>query len=209
MTADLTLYTNPQSRGRIARWMLEETGAAYDVVVLDYGTTMVTDDYRAINPMMKVPAIVHRGQVVTETAAICAYLAEVFPDAELAPLPSERAAYYRWLFFAAGPLEAAVTNKAFGVTVTPDQQRMAGYGDFDRAIGVIGDAVAHSPYIAGDRFTAADVYVGSQMMWFTQFGLIPKTDAIMAYIGRLHDRPAHRRATALDDGVDEIQPDAF
>lgn len=209
MTADLTLYTNPQSRGRIARWMLEETGAAYDVVVLDYGTTMVADDYRAINPMMKVPAIVHGGQVVTETAAICAYLAEVFPDAELAPLPSERAAYYRWLFFAAGPLEAAVTNKAFGVTVTTDQQRMAGYGDFDRAIGVIGDAVAHSRYIAGDRFTAADVYVGSQMMWFTQFGLIPKTDAIMAYIGRLHDRPAHRRATALDDGVDEIQTDAF
>ncbi|MBZ6382156.1 glutathione S-transferase family protein [Sphingomonas sanguinis] len=209
MTADLTLYTNPQSRGRIARWMLEETGAAYDAVVLDYRTTMVADDYRAINPMMKVPAIVHGGRVVTETAAICAYLAEVFPDAELAPLPSERAAYYRWLFFAAGPLEAAVTNKAFGVTVTPDQQRMAGYGDFDRAIGVIGDAVAHSRYIAGDRFTAADVYVGSQMMWFTQFGLIPKTDAIMAYIGRLHDRPAHRRATALDDGVDEIQTDAF
>ncbi len=203
MAADLTLYTNPQSRGRIARWMLEETGAAYDVVPLDYGTTMEADTYRAINPMMKVPAIVHRGQVVTETAAICAYLAEVFPDAELAPLPEERAAYYRWLFFAAGPLEAAVTNRAFGVTVTPEQQRMAGYGDFDRAVGVIGDAVARTPFIAGDRFTAADVYVGSQMMWFTQFGLVPKTDAIMAYIGRLNDRPAHRRATALDDGHGE------
>lgn len=203
MTADLTLYTNPHSRGRIARWMLEETGAAYDVVVLDYGTTMVASEYRAINPMTKVPAIVHRGQVVTETAAICAYLAEAFPDAELAPLPAEKAAYYRWLFFAAGPLEAATTNRAFGVTVTPEQQRMAGYGDFDRAVGVISDAVANSPYIAGDRFTAADVYVGSQMMWFTEFGLMPKTDAIMAYIGRLHDRPAHLRATALDDGQDE------
>ncbi|WP_230483781.1 glutathione S-transferase family protein [Sphingomonas sp. Leaf21] len=200
MTADVTLYTNPQSRGRIARWMLEETGVAYTTVVLDYGTTMVAEAYRAINPMMKVPAIVHGDQVVTETAAICAYLAEAFPDAELAPLPDERAAYYRWLFFAAGPLEAAITNRAFGVTVTEEQQRMAGYGDFDRAVGVIGDAVARTPYIAGDRFTAADVYVGSQLMWFTQFGLVPKTDAIMAYIGRLADRPAHRRATALDDG---------
>lgn len=112
MTADLTLYTNPQSRGRIARWMLEETGATYDTVVLDYGTTMIAPDYRAINPMMKVPAIVHLGQVVTETAAICAYLADAFPDAELAPLPQERARYYRWLFFAAGPLEAAIDRKS-------------------------------------------------------------------------------------------------
>jgi glutathione S-transferase len=200
MTADLTLYTNPQSRGRIARWMLEETGATYDTVVLDYGTTMIARDYRAINPMMKVPAIVNLGQVVTETAAICAYLADAFPDAELAPLPQERARYYRWLFFAAGPLEAAITNRAMGMDPTPEQRRMAGYGDFDRAVGVIGAAVAEHSYITGERFTAADVYLGSQLMWFTQFGLIPRTDAMMAYIGRLHNRPAHRRATALDDG---------
>lgn len=208
MTTALTLYTNPQSRGRIARWMLEETGAAYDTVVLDYGTTMVAAKYRAINPMMKVPAIVHEGRVVTETAAICAYLAEAFPDAELTPLPEERADYYRWLFFAAGPLEAAVTNRAMNVTPTSEQQRMAGYGDFDRAITVVGQAVARHPYIAGERFTAADVYLGSQLMWFTQFGLVPRTDAIMAYIGRLAERPAHVRATALDDGkVEEVIAD--
>lgn len=208
MTAALTLYTNPQSRGRIARWMLEETGAAYDTVVLDYGTTMVAAEYRAINPMMKVPTIVHEGRVVTETAAICAYLAEAFPDAEMTPLPEERADYYRWLFFAAGPLEAAVTNRAMNVTPTSEQQRMAGYGDFDRAITVVGQAVARHPYIAGERFTAADVYLGSQLMWFTQFGLVPRTDAIMAYIGRLAERPAHVRATALDDGkVEEVIAD--
>lgn len=208
MTAALTLYTNPQSRGRIARWMLEETGAAYDTVVLEYGTTMVAAEYRAINPMMKVPAIVHEGRVVTETAAICAYLADSFPDAELTPLPEERADYYRWLFFAAGPLEAAVTNRAMKVTPTSEQQRMAGYGDFDRAITVVGQAVARHPYIAGERFTAADVYLGSQLMWFTQFGLVPRTDAIMAYIGRLAERPAHVRATALDDGkVEEVIAD--
>lgn len=208
MTTELTLYTNPHSRGRIARWMLEETGAAYDTVILDYGTTMVAPDYRAINPMMKVPAIVHRGQIVTETAAICAYLAEAFPDAELTPLPEERADYYRWLFFAAGPLEAAITNRALNVTPTAEQQRMAGYGDFDRAVGVVDQAVARHPYIAGERFTAADVYLGSQLMWFTQFGLIPRSDAIMAYIGRLAERPAHARATALDDGkVEEVIAD--
>lgn len=208
MTAELILYTNPQSRGRIARWMLEETGATYDTVILDYGTTMVAPEYRAINPMMKVPAIVHRGQVVTETAAICAYLAEAFPDAELAPLPQERADYYRWLFFAAGPLEAAITNRAMNVTPTLEQQRMAGYGDFDRAVAVVDQAVARYPYIVGERFTAADVYLGSQLMWFTQFGLIPKTDSVMAYIGRLADRPAHVRATALDDGkVEDVVVD--
>ncbi|MGW8137150.1 glutathione S-transferase family protein [Sphingomonas zeae] len=201
MTADLTLYTNPQSRGRTARWMLEETGAAYATIVLDYGSTMIAPEYRAINPMMKVPAIMHMGQVVTETAAICAYLADAFPDAELAPLSHERAGYYRWLFFAAGPLEAAITNRFMGITPTTEQQRMAGYGDFDRVVGVVDAAVAEHPYIAGERFTAADVYLGAQLMWFTQFGLIPKTDAIMTYIGRLRDRPAHRRATALDDGI--------
>ncbi|WP_312489477.1 glutathione S-transferase family protein [Sphingomonas sp.] len=201
MTSELTLYTNPQSRGRIARWMLEETGAAYDAVVLDYGTTMVAAEYRAINPMMKVPAIVHGGRIVTETAAICAYLADTFPDAELSPLPQERADYYRWLFFAAGPLEAAITNRAMNVTPTPEQRRMAGYGDFDRAVGVVEQAVARHPYIAGERFTAADVYLGSQLMWFTRFGLVPSTDAIMAYIDRLAARPAHVRAGALDDGT--------
>ncbi|MET4895651.1 glutathione S-transferase family protein [Sphingomonadaceae bacterium jetA1] len=209
MTGDLTLYTNPRSRGRIARWMIEETGAAYDVVALDYGAAMVAPAYRAINPMMKVPAIVHHGRVVTETAAICAYLADSFPDAELAPLPEERADYYRWLFFAAGPLEAAITNRALGVEPDAEQQRMAGYGDFDRAVAVIDQAVAHMPYIAGDRFTAADVYLGSQLMWFTQFGLVPRTEAIMAYIARLDRRPAHQRASELDDAlIAESSPQA-
>ena len=108
MFPDLTLYTNPMSRGRIARWMLEEAGAAYDVVLLDYASTMKAEPYLSVNPMAKVPAIVHRGRTVTECAAICAYLAEAFPDAGLAPRDDERADYYRWLFFAAGPVEAAV-----------------------------------------------------------------------------------------------------
>lgn len=206
--AELTFYTNPQSRGRIARWMLEETGAPYETVVLDYASTMKDATYRAINPMMKVPAIRHRDKVVTEGGAICAYLAEAFPDAGLAPTADERADYYRWLFFAAGPLEAAITNKTMGVEPNADQQRMAGYGHFDLAASVFAEAVGRHPYIAGDRFTAADVYVGSAAMWYTQFGLLPKTETVMAYIARLADRPAYVRAAQIDDALIAAQQPA-
>ncbi|MCB1997184.1 MAG: glutathione S-transferase, partial [Rhodoferax sp.] len=122
----LTLYTNPQSRGRIARWMLEETGQPYETVVVDYGPAMKAHDYRAINPMGKVPALKIGDTVVTEVPAILATLADAFPDAGLAPPPAERGAYYRWLFFAAGPLEAAITNRALGVTVPPEKQGFVG-----------------------------------------------------------------------------------
>ena len=199
--AGLTLYTNPMSRGRIARWMLEEVGADYAVEKLGYGGTMKADAYLAINPMGKVPAIVHDGRIVTECAAICAYLADAFPDAGLAPTPNERADYHRWMFFAAGPLEQAITNRSLGVTPTDDQQRMVGYGDYDRVVSVLEAAVSAHRYIAGDRFTAADVYVGSHVMWGTQFGTLPKRDAFTAYVGRLADRPAHVRASELDDAA--------
>ena len=199
--ADLTLYTNPMSRGRIARWMLEEVGAAYEVVVLDYASTMKNEPYLSVNPMGKVPAIVENGAIVTECAAICAYLADAFPDSGLAPLPEERADYYRWLFFAAGPVEAAITNRSLGVVPTDQQQRMAGYGSYDRVVDVLEQAVAAHDYIAGDRFTAADVYVGSQVIWGAQFGSLPKRDAFDAYIARLTSREAYRRAAALDDAA--------
>ena len=201
MPADLTLYTNPMSRGRIARWMLEETGAPYDVVLLDYATTMKAEPYLSINPMAKVPAIVHRGHVVTEGAAICAYCAEAFPDAGLAPTDDERADYYRWLFFAAGPAEHAITNRSMGVAPTAEQQRTAGYGNYDRMVDVLERAVAAHPYIAGDRFTAADVYVGAQVMWGLQFGSLPKRAAFEDYAGRLASREALVRAAALDDAA--------
>ena len=197
----LTLYTNPMSRGRIARWMLEEVGAAYDTVVVDYASTMKAEPYLSVNPMGKVPALVHDGSVVTECAAICAYLADAFPDAGLAPRADERAAYYRWLFYAAGPVEAAVTNRSLGVVPTDAQQRMAGYGSFDRMVDVLDHAVGATPYIAGDRFTAADVYVGSQVIWGMQFGALPDRAAFADYAGRLTNRAAYVRAAALDDAL--------
>jgi len=197
----LTLYTNPMSRGRIARWMLEEVEEEYETVILDYDTTMKAEPYLSINPMAKVPAIVHNHKTVTECAAICAYLAEAFPDAELAPRDEERADYYRWLFFAAGPVEAATGNRALGVVPDAAQQRMIGYGSFERVIDVLEHAVAAHPYIAGARFTAADVYVGSQVIWGMQFGWLPKRDAFVTYAARLTNRAAYLRAAALDDAT--------
>ncbi len=201
--AEIVLYTNPMSRGRIARWMLEEIGQPYRTEVLDYGTTMKAPAYLAINPMGKVPAITHGDAVVTEGAAICAYLADAFPEAGLRPAPGTReaAAYYRWLFFAAGPVEAAVTNKSMGWDVPDDKKMMAGYGSFDDVIAALERAVGSSDYVAGDRFTAADVYFGSQIGWGMMFGSIEKRPAFEAYWDRLSSRPAAVRARALDDAL--------
>ncbi|HEX4694731.1 glutathione S-transferase family protein [Sphingomonas sp.] len=201
--SDLIFYTNPQSRGRIVRWALEEAGANYEVRVMNYADSMKSDEYLAVNPMGKVPAISHNGKVVTECAAICAYLADAFPDAGLAPAPTDRADYYRWLFFAAGPVEHAVTNKNAGFTPSPEQGRMFGYGNYDQAIDVLEGAIANTPYVCGDAFTMADVYIGSQVMWGLQFGTIPKRDAFSAYSERLGEREALKRAWTLDNELAE------
>ena len=201
MADDLVFYTNPMSRGRIVRWMLEEVGAPYEARLLDYAGTMKADDYRAVNPMGKVPAIVHNGQVVTECAAICAYLADAFPDAGLAPPLSERADYFRWLFFAAGPVEQAVTNRALGFAIEGDQERMAGYGNYDLTVDVLERAVSRFDYITGDKFTAVDVYLGSQIAWGVQFKTLPMREAFTAYLDRILTRDAYRRAAEIDDAL--------
>jgi glutathione S-transferase len=201
MADELIFYTNPMSRGQIVRWMLEEVGAPYEPRVLDYGTTMKDAAYLAINPMGKVPAIVHGGQVVTECAAICAYLADAFPDAGLAPPTADRADYYRWLFFTAGPVEQAITSKHFGLEPEGEQQRMAGFGSLAMALDALETAVAGKPYVAGDRFSAADVYVGSQLDWGLQFGTIPSRPAFEAYVAPLRTRAAYQRAKAIDNAL--------
>ena len=200
MSDELVFYTNPMSRGRIARWMLEEVGAPYRTEILQWGANK-SPEFLAVNPMGKVPTIVHRGTVVTEGAAICAYLADAFPQAGLAPPPGERGDYYRWLFFAAGPVEAAVTDKSLGVEVPAGREMMVGYGSFEQTIDVLEGAVSKSDYVAGDRFTAADVYFGSQIGWGMQFGSIEKRPAFEAYWDRISGRPAAVRAREIDDGL--------
>ena len=210
MADDLILYTNPQSRGRIARWMLEEIGQPYRVEVLDYATAMKAPAYLAINPMGKVPALRHGDAVVTETAAICAYLADVFPQAGLAPPPGDRmrAPYYRWLFFAAGPAEAAASNKAMGFVVPPERERMMGYGRIELVLDALELAVSHSDYLAGDAFTAADLYVGSHIGFGMMFGTIEKRPAFERYWQKLSARAACRRAKELDDALAASQASA-
>jgi glutathione S-transferase len=201
MTDELTFYTHPMSRGRIVRWMLEEIGRPYRTELLDYGTTMKAPAYLAINPMGKVPAIRHRDTVVTEAAAICAYLADAFPDAHLAPLPNDRlrGPYYRWLFFVAGPLEAAAANKIMGFAVPEERERMMGYGRFEHVMNALEAAVSRGEYLVGDSFTAADVYVGSHIDFGMQFGTLEKRPAFERYRQRLSARPAALRAKEIDD----------
>jgi glutathione S-transferase len=196
--ADIIFYTNPQSRGRIVRWMLEEIGEPYETEVIPYDQ-MKSERYLAINPMGKVPAIKHRDHVITEGAAICAYLADLFPAAALGPRADEKADYYRWFFYASGPVEAAVSNQAMGWTPTPERERMFGYGNFDRVVSVLDELFSLRDYVCGDRFTAADIYLGSQIMFPMQFGMLPDRDSFVRYRDRLQSREAYKRAGQIDD----------
>ena len=204
MPEELVLYTHPMSRGRIARWMLEEVGQPYRTEVIEYGPAMKGPDYLAVNPMGKVPALRHGEVVVTEAAAICAYLADAFPEAGLAPPSGSplRGAYYRWLFFAAGPLEAAATNKAMNFVLPEGRgSAMAGYGSLETVLDVLEAAVSQGEYLAGERFSAADLYLGSHLGWGMIFGTIEKRPAFERYFGRLSARPAAKRANELDDAL--------
>lgn len=204
--SDLTFYTNPMSRGRIVRWMLEEVGVPYKTEILGFDT-MKSAAYKAVNPMGKVPAIKHGETIITECAAICAYLADAFPGANLAPPTKNRGLYYRWLFFAAGPLEMGVSNRAMGLEIPADKLRMAGCGSYADVMNTLEYAVSENQFVAGDHFTAADVYVGSHIAWGLQFGSIEKRQHFVDYLSRLSQRPAYQRAQQIDDAAaKELQP---
>ncbi|WP_419252332.1 glutathione S-transferase family protein [Caulobacter sp. ErkDOM-YI] len=202
--SSLVFYTNPMSRGRIIRWMLEEIGQPYETKVLRWeaGDTKAAD-YLAINPMGKVPAIVHDGVIVTECAAICAYLADVFPKAGLAPPANSplRGPYYRWLFFGAGPIEQAVAAKTMNLEPTIEQRLSLGFGCIEDVLGAVEGAVRDRPYLVGDGFTAADLYLASHLSWGMNFGTIEKRPAFETYVERHLQRPAAKRADQIDDAL--------
>ena len=202
--SDLVFYTNPMSRGRIIRWMLEEVGQPYETKILSWETgSAKSPEYLAINPMGKVPTIVHGGTVVTECAAICAYLADAFPQANLAPPHGSklRGPYYRWLFFGAGPIEAAANAKAMGWEAPAERKAMLGYGSMDDVINTLDGALQGREYLAGDSFTAADLYIGAHLGWGMSFGTIEKRPAFEAYVAKLQARPAAVRANQIDDAL--------
>ena len=196
---EMIFYTNPQSRGQIARWALEEVGAEYRQEILEYGDAMKSEEFLKLNPMGKVPTIVHKGKVVTECAAICAYLADAFPESGLAPNLDSRAEYYRWLFFSAGPLEAAIVNRSLGVDVKEDQERMVGYGNYDLVLDTLSQQLLNSPYVAGDQFTAADIYVGSHVLWGLHFGSMEMRPGFEEYAARVSKRPGFMAAKKVDE----------
>jgi glutathione S-transferase len=196
----IEFWTNPMSRGQIAHWMLEELGQPYSINWLDWGPNgNKSADYLAINPMGKVPTIRHDGKVVTEAAAICLYLADAFPQAKLKPVNAgELADYYRYTFFAAGPVEQAVTSRAMGWQVPEGRDGMAGFGSFDAAIGALEQLLTGRDYVCGSTFTAADVYVGSTVDWGLMFKSIPTRPAFEDYAARLRERPAYKSAKAIN-----------
>ena len=200
--ADLTFYTNPQSRGQMIRWMLEEVGAPYTPEYLGYGTSMKAEPYLSVNPMGKVPAIKHGDKVVTEVAAICAYLADAFPAAGLAPALDDRADYYRFLFFAAGPLEQAFSLKAVDFEPPAERRAMFGHGSFDNAIEGIARMLEGRDYITG-KFSAADLYVSSQLGFMMMFGMLEPRAVFQDYVARCTDRDAYRRGKQLDEQATE------
>jgi len=197
MEKKLVLFTNPLSRGRIAKWMLEELEVNYEQVSLSYDGAMKTKDFLDLNPMGKVPVLLHGDEVVTECGAICAYLADFFPDKGLSPRTNaERSRYYRWMYFAAGPLEAALTNETLGFTIPDDKTSMCGYGNYKTMLSALECAVTTARFIAGDRFTAADVYVGSQIIWGMHYKILPKLESFLSYTAALMARQGYKRSLA-------------
>lgn len=198
--AEFTFYTVAMSRGQIARWALHEAGADYDQVVFTWETR--PESFRQINPMNKVPALVHHhgghDHVVTECAAICHYLAESHPQTGLLPDAHEKAAYFRWLFFAAGPLEQATVANAMGWKVPEGRTDMAGFGSLELTLDALDGWLSENDYAAGSRFTMADVYVGSQFIWGLRFGSIPERPSFRAYVERLTARPRYLEGLAID-----------
>jgi len=208
MSEDIVFYTNPMSRGRMVRWMLEEVGQPYSTEIVGYGPEMKSGPYAAINPMGKVPALTHRGVTITETPAICAYLADAFPEANLAPDANDpaRGAYLRWLFFGAGPLESAVTNSSLGFQVPKGREAMAGYGSLAKVLDVLeaelnAETNGGRDYLTGSNFTAADLYLGSQLAFGLIFKTIEPRPVFVAYVGRISSRPAAVRARDMDDAL--------
>ncbi|ACG77359.1 glutathione S-transferase [Phenylobacterium zucineum HLK1] len=208
MSDELVFYTHPMSRGRIIRWMLEEVGQPYTTKVLAWGENK-SPEYLAVNPMGKVPTIVHGGTVVTECAAICAYLADAFPQAGLAPPHGSRlrGPYYRWLFFGAGPIEQAVGVKTLGIELSDEQKMMLGFGDMKTVLDTLEGALKDREYLAGEAFTAADLYIASHLGWGMEFGTLEKRATFQAYVERCGNRPASKRADEIDNALmAQMQP---
>ncbi|MYZ48947.1 glutathione S-transferase family protein [Propylenella binzhouense] len=197
--ADITLYHMSPSRSLLVLWMLEEVGASYEVKLLSGAHDEQREPgYLAVNPMGKVPALVDRGTIITEAAAICAYLADAFPEAGLAvPIGTPaRGLYYKWLFFGPSCLEPAILDRMLKREGAP--RGALGWGDTDTTLGVVEAALEKSPYLLGDRFTTPDLVIGGGLRWGIATGAVTSRPAFDAYLARIAERPALKRSEERD-----------
>jgi glutathione S-transferase len=195
----VTLYHSPHTRSTGALILLEELGAPYDLHVLNMKAGEQRQPaYLAVNPMGKVPALRHGDAIVTEQVAVYLYLADMFPEAGLAPQIGDplRGAYLRWMLFYAACFEPAVVDRA--AKHEPAPQTMSPYGDYETMLNTVVAQLASGPYLLGERFTAADVLWGTALGWTTMFGLVPKLPEITAYVNRIGSRPAAAHVQAKD-----------
>lgn len=195
MTQEITLYTNPMSRGVIAHYMLEELGVPYRSELLDLEKNEhKRPAYLKLNPMGKVPTLVHGGVVITEAAAICAYLADAFPAQQLAPLPGDplRGSYLRWMFFGPSCIEPALTDKRHP-RVTPTATRDVAWGSYDDTFNTLESLLKEGPWVLGEKFSAADVYIGSALAWALSIQALDARTVFTDYVARLRERPAYQR----------------
>ncbi len=195
----ITFFHAPNTRSGGVRLLLEELEAPYDLHAINMKAgEQRKPAYLAVNPMGKVPAIRHRGELVTEQVAIFIYLADLFPQAKLAPALNDRlrGPYLRWLVYYGSCFEPAVVDR--GLKREPGASSMVPYGDYDTMLKTLTDQLAKGPYLLGERMTAADVLWGTALTWTTMFKLVPELPVITNYIARLTARPSVAKVKALD-----------
>lgn len=191
--SELVLFTNSMSRGNTVDLLLKILDVPYKRIELGYGADMHTAEYLAINPMAKVPALVDGDAIVTETAAICLYLADKFIEKGLAPALNDpkRADYYRWFLFTAGPIESAFTINNLGIQLDEEQQKSSGFGSVERTMACLEIGLNNAkPFICGEQFTAVDVYVGAFVMFLVKYQIMEATPAMQKYLDSLTAIPA-------------------
>ncbi len=200
---EIVLYTHPFSNGRVVRWLLEEIGVPYRVEIIDLNAPERPAAFLAMNPMGKVPVLRHGDTIITETAAICAWLADAFPEAGLAPPPGSpaRGDYYRWLFFTAGPFDTATTLATMDFTQPAFGNERAPWGSLDKVLATLEIVLADRDHLAGGRVSAADIYLGSLLEWAMRFGVVAPRPVFTRWCDGLFARPAARRAEAIDEAL--------
>ena len=195
----MKLYWAPKSRSFRAVWMMEEAGRPYERVLIDIKSGAQSGEaYREINPMMKVPALADGPVKVAESGALCAYVAESVPEAGLAPAIGDpsRGDYLRWMFFSGNCVEGAFLEKFANITIPTSS---AGWGSADRVADVLEQGISTGPWLLGERFSAADVMIGSDLYFGVDvFKIIEPRPAFAAYIERCTARPAFQRAQAIE-----------